>query len=39
MDMWCDFCEDRPISAEVKVQGKIYGVCNSCKSMTTQDAE
>lgn len=39
MDMWCDFCDDRPKSATVKVDGITYEVCNNCLLLTVSDKE
>lgn len=39
MDMWCDFCGDKPKSCTVKVDGKTYEVCNSCERLTVQDKD
>ncbi|UGO50674.1 hypothetical protein PQE68_gp083 [Bacillus phage vB_BanS_Sophrita] len=39
MDMWCDFCGDKPKGATVRVNGKTYEVCTHCERLTVQDKD
>ena len=36
-DQWCEFCEDRTKADVVKLRGREYGVCTSCKAMCVED--